>query len=273
MARVTHVKKAQQRYETVPVIDPETQQPKKTPVMRNGEQRTTKRGKPIEMTVTVVDKTKPLAPYECDFCHQEIAVGTPYKHISPKSGPYGGTKRTRHEKCPTWQIWEYSSSLSARLAQISHDFWQQIDSAESTDDVQSVLDSAAEEITGLAEEKREGAGNIEEGFGHPTSASEELEQTADSLDEWADEITSQDIPEVTECEECSDGQKECDTCGGTGEVEEEIDGEDSTHAEDCTNCNGTGQVECDTCGGTGEDLDTWRSELQDSLTLIDESPV
>ena len=40
MARVTHVKKAQQRYATVPVIDPETGEPKRTPVMKKVDRET-----------------------------------------------------------------------------------------------------------------------------------------------------------------------------------------------------------------------------------------
>ena len=121
MPTITHVKKAQQRYAMVPVCNPDGT-PKQTPVMRgDGTQKTTKRGALVFMTVTVADKTKPQPLDTCDFCHQPIEVGTPYKHITPKSGPYGGHKRTRHESCPTWQVWEYSSSLSARIAQIQHD--------------------------------------------------------------------------------------------------------------------------------------------------------
>src|SRR3954463_7848604 len=152
MPRVTHVAKAQQRYETKPVLD-EDGNPKRTPVMRNGEQRTTKRGTPIFMTVTVADKTKPLPPYTCDSCGQEIAIGSPMKHITPKSGPYGGRKRTRHESCPTWQVWEYSNSLSAQLARIEHDVDEAIGSAEGPDDIQTALDDAASSVEEIAQEK------------------------------------------------------------------------------------------------------------------------
>src|SRR4051794_38682983 len=156
MPRVTHVAKAQQRYQTVPVIDPETGQPKKTQVMRNGEPKMTRAkgnrpARPVFMTVTVVDKTKPKGLYTCDFCHKPIEIGTPYKHITPKSGPYGGTKRTRHESCPTWQQWDYSNSLSAQIAHIEHDFDNAIESAESPDDVQSALDDAAASVEEIAE--------------------------------------------------------------------------------------------------------------------------
>jgi hypothetical protein len=280
MARTTHVARAQQRYETVPVIDPITNEVKKTPVMRNGEQRVTKRGKPIFMTVTVQDKSKPLDPYTCDYCQKTIEVGTAYKHITPKSGPYGGRKRTRHESCPSWQVWEYSSSLSARLAQISYDFGNDIANVESEEDVQSALDSAAEAVKEIAEEKREGASNIEDGFGHETSASTELAEIADSLEEWADEISSADIPELPEPED-----EDCDECDGTGKVENpeydrEIGEEDGEHYDPAYL--EEEEIECEACEGTGtitpeepteDQMSQWRDDVVDACSIVDESPV
>jgi hypothetical protein len=66
MPRVTVVKHAQQRYETVPVLD-DRGQPKVVPVMRNGVQRTTKRGRPVTMRLTREDRTKPKPNLRCDF--------------------------------------------------------------------------------------------------------------------------------------------------------------------------------------------------------------
>src|SRR3954454_15970930 len=103
MPRVTPVAKAQQRYETVPVLD-ETGQPKRVPVIdkSTGEQKMPRanngrRARPIFMTLTVQDKTKPLPPEECDFCHQPIEIGTPYKWIQPKTSASSGAKRSRHK--------------------------------------------------------------------------------------------------------------------------------------------------------------------------------
>ena len=268
MARTTHVAKAQQRYETKPVLD-EDGQPKRTPVMRDGEQKKTKRGSLVFMTVTERDLSKPLDPYTCDACGKPIEIGTPYKHITPKSGPYGGSKRTRHESCPSWQVWEYSNSLSAQTARIAYDFSNAIDSAEEPDDVQSALDDAASSVEEIAEEKRTGASNIEDGFGHPTSQSEELEQMADDLDQWAEEIKSAEMPDMVECEECTDGRKECDTCGGVGKIE--VDQGDGLT--DCEDCGGDGDIECDNCDGTGDDVEAWRDEVRDSVTIVDECPV
>jgi hypothetical protein len=277
MARTTHVAKAQQRYATKPVLD-EFGSQLETAVMKTVKdretgavakvQKTTKKGKPVFMKVTERDLSKPLPLEVCDHCHKEIAVGTPYKHITPKSGPYGGRKRSRHEACPGWQVWDYSSSMSAQLARISFDFSNAIDGADTPDDVTSALSEAAEAVREIAGQKREGAENIESGFGHPTSQSEELEQTADELEGWADEIEAADVPEMTQCEDCEDGKKECDECGGTGQVEE-IPGQET----ECADCAGEGDVDCDACDGTGEMVDEWRDEVRDSVTVVDECPV
>jgi hypothetical protein len=287
MARVTHVKKAQQRYETVPVIDEATGEPKRTQVMKGGEPKMTRAktgrpARPVFMTVTVQDKTKPLPNYTCDFCHQEIEVGTPYKHITPKSGPYGGRKRTRHEGCPSWNVWEYSNSWSARIAQATADF--DVSEVDDPEQVQEGLDDVAAAIKELAEESRETAGNIEDGFGHPTSQSEEAEQRADDLDGWADEISGVDIPELPEPEprwfitngdgvasdlfeedgydsemdaqQALDSQREDDQPGSSDEPDDGFEVEEITPEEP-----------------SEEQLNDWRSEVEDACSIVFESPV
>jgi hypothetical protein len=281
MARVTHVKRAQQRYATVPVIDETTGEPKRTAVMnkRTGEQKTTKKGKAVTMAVTKEDRTKPKPPYKCDSCGNVIEVGTPYKHITPKSGPYGGTKRTRHESCPTWQVWEYSFSLSARLMQVAHDFEQAIEGVESPEDVTSALEDAATAIEEIAEEKREGAGNIEEGFGHPTSASEELEQTADSLSDWATEIEQVDVPELPETEErffVTNGDGVASDLFEEDGYETEADAEHAlaSHRDDEGTEDDGFEVEgIEPDEPTDEQMDEWRSEVEDAVSIVNEPPV
>lgn len=266
MARVTYVKKAQQRYQMVPVIDPATGQQKQTPVMdRNGQQKVSKRG-PVFMKVTKEDRSKPLPPRKCENCGNEIAVGTPYKHISPKSGPYGGRTRYRCGDCPTWQVWDYSNSLSARTAQIAYEFNEAISDASDMDTVQEALNNAASAVRDIASEKEESAQNIEQGFGHETSTSQELADVAEQLNSWADEIEGADIPEFPEPEE-----SECEDCGGTGEVDgEDAEGNEISDAT-CETCDGTGQHTPDE--PTEDQIEEWRSEVQDALTIVDECPV
>ncbi len=274
MPRVTYVKKAQQRYAMVPVLD-ENGQPKRTPVLRkDGTPKKTKTGREVFMKVTVADKTKPLPNRKCGKCDAEIKVGDPYKHISPKSGPYGGRTLYRCAACPTWMVWEYSSSMGARIEQMIYNCGQELDSAEDEDAVESALNGLAEEINGLAEEKRDAANNIESGFGHPTFASEELEQIADSLEGWASDIESIDVPALSDytCDTCSGEQEvECDECDGSGEIEAEA-GEDLTN---CPECDGQCKVECPECRDweNGTDMDAWRSAVEDAVSAYQESPV
>lgn len=196
MAKITHVKSARQLYKTVPVLNPDGTQ-KTTPVLKaDGTQKTTKTGKPVFMKVTVADKSQPLPPRTCEECRLPIEVGTSYKHVTPKSGPYGGTTRYRHATCSDWQPWDLSGALWARVAQIVHDaeameFTEDME----VEDMESVMDDAVTAIQELAEEKRESAQNIEDGFGHATTASEELNEVADELENWASSMESYDFPE------------------------------------------------------------------------------
>jgi len=210
MARITRVAKAQQRFKMVPVIDEATGEQKVTPVMVKGRdgvlvQKTTKTGKPVTMKVTVTDKSKPLPPRKCESCREPIEIGTPYQHVTPKSGPYGGTTRYRHQSCPTWQPWDLSNSLSARVAQIVYDAEQEEITADSeTDDVQQILNDAATAVEELAQEKEDAANNIIDGFQHSTSMSDELEDVASQLRDWASELEGTTLTDKPD--EPSDGE-------------------------------------------------------------------
>lgn len=258
MARVTHVKRAQQRYATKPVIDPATGQQKVVPVLRkDGSQKTTKRGRPVFLKLTERDLSIPLPMPSCGKCGVTIEVGQPYKWIEP----HGRGQLVRCDSCPTWKVWEYSSSLSARIAQVQ-DEGPDGGSFSSLEDATSWAESKASEIRELAEEKRESANNIEEGFGHETYQSAELNETADSLEQWADDLENADLPDFPEPEEDN-----CDECGGTGTVPG-----DNEEDEECTECGGTGQVTPDE--PSEEQVSEWQAEVQSILEdLLNESPV
>lgn len=286
MARVTFVKKTQQRFKMVPVLDADGNQ-KRTPVMgRNGEQRKTKTGRLVFMDVTVADKTQPKPDLKCENCDETIPVGAPHKHVTPKSGPYGGRKRVRCAKCPTWQVWDLSHSLSANLARISYDAQQAFDGGvETVDDVEAILSQAAEEIRGLAEEKRDSASNIEEGFGHSTYQSDELNEVADSLESWADDVEQAEVPELPEPEE-EDRWYVVNT-DGSGDVFEDVpegyESEDEAqtaldeyleaNADETADSFEIEQREYTPEEPTDDQMDTWRDEAADALSIIDESPV
>ena len=258
MARIHRVKKAQQRYATVPVIDPATGEQKQTPVInrRTGEQKVTKRGKPVFLKVTTRDLNQPLEMPKCDFpgCQREdrhIVVGEPYMQVTPKSGPYGGHTRYRHDEHPAWRPWDLSNSLSAQLQRVDSDYRDAVGSAENEDDVKSALESMANEVRDLAQQKEEGAENIREGFGHDTYQSEELQQQAEDLNNWADEIEQADVPALED--------HPCQDCDGEGEVASEEDEDE--------------QVPCDSCSGTGYSQEEGVVGVVSVVPVVDVCPV
>lgn len=262
MARITFVKKAQQRFEMVAVIDPTTGKQKVTPVMgRDGKQKSDKNGRLTFLRVTEVDRSKPLPNRKCEKCGKEIEVGTPYKWIKPKSGPYGGHMKVRCGGCPTWHVWDYSSSLSARIAQISYEAGEAFDNSTITtaDDVTEILSTAAESIRELAEEKRESANNIEEGFGHETEKSSELNEIADNLESWADDVENNDV---------EDAPEENDYVDHEFEATEDEDGD-----QDACQVDGCEKSEPEHEELYEEVLDTWRDDVRSSLDILEESPV
>lgn len=262
MARITHVKHARQRYAQVPKTD-ENGKPVVVAVLkRDGSPKTTKTGRPITMSIMVSDRDKPLPMPKCEVCGKTIEPGQPYKHVTPKSGPYGGRTRTRCASCPSWQPWDLSSALWARQAQIEASAMDDFpDGFEETDDLDDWAENVASKIESLADEKEEAADNIEEGFGHETYQSEEIRQTAESLREWAENVRGIDWPEKPEEAE---EEIDCPECNGDGEVENpdyDEDDEDSEEPEviDCEECGGTGKVENEEAG---EPLDEWRDECR-----------
>jgi hypothetical protein len=261
MARVTFVKHARQRYEQKPAnVDAEGRPVKVGLTQRDGSPKTDKRGSQIFITPTVDDR--------CDKCGTQIKPGDPYKHISPRSGPYGGRRLNRCDTCPTWQVWEYSSSTSARAAQIQSEaetMLDGVDSAESLADVESIRDDIAQSIREFAEEKGESADSLEEGFGHETSQSAEIREVADNLESWAYDVESVDLPDYPEAEE-----QDCDNSDFHNEDREVEDDEE------CPDCGGDvsnpGQVEGDE--PDDDQIEEWRTECRDTIQgALDNCPV
>ena len=253
MAKITHVKEARQRYTMIPVLDGDGTQVV-TETSRKTRAKPGRDSRAIRRRQTRPDLTRPLPPRTCDHCRKPIEIGTPYKWMAPRSGPFGSRKMYRHEGCPTWKRWEYSNSLDARLAQISYEFGSAIADATSKSEVEDALATAADAARELAEEKHESAQNTEDGFGHPTSQSEELSDLADRLDYWADEIEAVSVPDFPE-----PGEGDCETCEGE-----------------------PGNTECDACGGSGratpdepaeDQVDEWHSEVESETALVGEPPV
>lgn len=255
MARTYHVKKAQQRYETKPVLNEDGSQ-KVTPKMRNGVQMKTKSGRLVFVNITERDLTRPKPMPKCSGCGNEILVDDPYKYTEA----YNRTI-IRCKDCPAPQQWEYSNSLSARLAQIDHEQGD-LSKCETLEDLESARDEYAQAIREIAEEKEEAAQNIEDGFQHETYQSTEIREQAEQLNSWADDIEAVDFGDEPEPEE-----EDCPECGGTGHVEDE-----DSEEHECTNCDSTGQVQLEEPSEDqmAEWLDTARDALQN---VFGECPV
>jgi hypothetical protein len=208
MAKINYVKQAQQRYTMVPVLN-EDGTPKQTPVMKNGLQRKTKHGRPVFRAVTVEDRTRPLPNRKCEKCSAEITVGSPYKWVKVKR-TYGGVTHVRCMSCPTWKPSELSTSKMAGVYAAQENLDDAIGSAETLDDLQTLAQDTAEAIREVAQEYEESADNMEDGFGHATSMSDELREKASDLESWADEV-----------EQSVDGLDEFDVEAVEAEVREE----------------------------------------------------
>jgi hypothetical protein len=268
----------QQRYKMVPVLDDDGKQ-KKVPVMdaRTGAQKTNKRGVPTWRSLTVADKSQPKPIHKCERCNTSLVVGEKYRVVAIKTQS-GGYDRFRCMACPVWLPWELSNSLSARISQIqSEDI--DVSGAEDESSAQDCAAPLAEMIRELAEEKRESASNIEDGFGHSTFMSDELNETADNLDSWADELENlsfEDTP-ATDCPDCDgDGTEDCQECDGNGEITDEAG--DSQECENCA-CD-DGKVDCSTCQNSGErevpqeEMEEWRESVRQTIQdALDNAPM
>ena len=254
---------ARQRYERVPVIDPETGQQKKAQV----NQRRRRGDRPVFRPVFENDRTKPLPPRKCEKCGAELTVGQAYRSIGIKR-QFGGIIRYRCMNCPVWQPWEYSDSLSARVMQIQN---EGVDGSgwEAAEDAEARASELAEMIRELVSEKQDSLDNMPEGLRDASELSEQV----DSLDSWADEVeqagTEADFPEG-KCGNCGGEQMECSV------HEEEKHSDDP---DDPAYCDGT--EECMECNGSGDgediddqELDEWREEAATAIqNALDNSPV
>jgi hypothetical protein len=220
MARVTRVKSAQQRYKMVPDVDPETGEQRVVPVLRrDGTPKKTKHGREVTRRLTVKDRGQPLPNLRCDFpgCDVdggEILPGTPYKHITPRSGPYGGTQRNRHAGHPDWAVWDYSYSVTAQAARLQHEMEGEIDAYEfaSTDDFDDLRQSLVSQAEDFLSEREEARDNLPEQLQDSSQAAE----YAEAAEAWVSALEDAEAPDD------ADALEDCEACGGTGEVDSDL---------------------------------------------------
>lgn len=125
----------------------------------------------------------------CAACHQQIAAGEPYKWFKLKL-QRGGIKKSYHPTCEIPRSHRTSSSQLGTLWDALDAAEKEVQNAETAEAVAEALQSAAEGVREASEGYAESASNIEDGFGHSTYVSEELQSKADELESFADELES-----------------------------------------------------------------------------------
>jgi len=145
-------------------------------------------------------------PRACHKCHEPINVGDSYKWFASRIG----RMTIRKDFCDTCTIRPSDQTTSDKLSAL----YLAVETAEDAieglteftlSDLGEILRECAEAVREVAGEYAESASNIEEGFGHPTSQSEDIQQKADdvesfadSLESCADEIDGMDDPDADE---------------------------------------------------------------------------
>lgn len=141
--------------------------------------------------ITTVKKAqKPQG--KCGKCGAEIHVGDPYRHTTLKTGQRSSLRKVRCMKpeC-SFRPSELTTSRRGEVYAAQEAMEDNMASwgAETTlDDITGELSNTADELRAVAEQYREAAENIEQGFQHETYQSQELNETADSIDSYADEV-------------------------------------------------------------------------------------
>jgi len=138
---------------------------------------------------------------KCRQCGHEIAVGESYKHFTKRFSP---TVFFCSEHSPKGS--DLVGGKAGDLIRIGEDLEENLNGAETVEDIESALDTAVQEANDLADQLRESASNIEDGFGHATMMSEEIEGRADDIETWVGELESakDDIGQEDEPEEPGD---------------------------------------------------------------------
>ena len=125
-------------------------------------------------------------PRRCTICQHEVQLGESYKFIEKKTGPRTSLTLTFCDGCNP----RPSHLLSGRAAEyqrILEDY--QYATKETNEEMKDALDDLANNIADFASELDESGQAIEDGFGHATSQSEAMRDTATTMKEWAEKLS------------------------------------------------------------------------------------
>jgi hypothetical protein len=141
-------------------------------------------------------KTKDGERPTCYTCQEPIGVGQAYAWNQPSRF---SRRYQWHQSCkaPNPSMLESNDKRAAAMAAFE-DAYEALsgltfeeykeDEESLKGDLQGILDGCADGVREAAEMWRESASNIEDGFGHATSTSDEMEEHADTYESVADEV-------------------------------------------------------------------------------------
>lgn len=160
---------------------------------------------------TITNNRKPLT---CGHCHETIPKGAGYHWTKPR---YGSRKVRCLKPACAFKPSDLSSAKSAVIHDAIDDARDQIQSAESHDDIQSILQSVADTAREIGQEYQDASDAWAGGNGHP-----DFQEKADQCESFADELEgwsfSGEADEETIRAEAADGKEERD---GTADLEDE----------------------------------------------------
>jgi hypothetical protein len=232
------------------------------------------------MKVKLIKKS--LKPFRCSKCGKEIPAGSVYRYWQHMRSPI-----TRWcMDCGVPKESDLASSEKVqRYCKVREDIEKAASDAQgaSVDDVMdliqelvSAMDTGVEELRALSEEYNTSADNMEGAFPNGSSVIDDVRQTADTCETWADNLDDarQTLEGITiddyQCD-CDDNHEiDCDECDGEGTIEDAGTDADSLYPRDaveidCETCNGTGKVGCEECDGTGVKLDEMLQAIQEAV--------
>jgi len=157
-----------------------------------------------------------------DYPEHGISKGDVYYHWTP----FRSFKRYSKEY-PRPSLVEPNGTRASYLA-LQESLSDELNGAETMEDLRSAVETAASEAEAVSEELAEKASNIEDGFGHSTEKSEGFSEQADEVSNWASELEglSLDDFDIDDLEEGQDVDEETESAfeAAKTEVEEALAG-------------------------------------------------
>lgn len=118
----------------------------------------------------------------CGKCREKILKGAGYRWTKPR---YGSRKVRCLKPACAFKPSDLSSSKAAIVHDAIEDARDQIQTAESHDDLQAILQSVADVAREVGDEYRDASSSWARGNGHP-----EFDEKADACESFADELES-----------------------------------------------------------------------------------